>query len=313
MPKGFLNPDNAAKSTDSRFKEGYVKVLGSVFRVHQGRSGEGQPERAAITALVWNIARLNEDLEPLTNEDGEEIREELVFSLGGKSLPAVHPGVADSPDDNDEDVEDAGDEVNAEGPTIKLINSSFKPHEKSSVMKLFNSLKLAGYKQEYLDRVWAPDFVGMIAFMATEVDEDMKQKYTNKEGKEIERGTAYKIVKKMAVAPYEKKAKAGKAVSSDEAKPSKNADAEAALKPILEKISSDRDGSEMTRKAFNSLVTSTLQSQKVNVKLHVPALSLIKDDKWAAKNLPKYDITLSEDGASVTIGTPATDEDEEAA
>lgn len=313
MPKGFLNPENAAKSTDSRFKEGYVKVLASTFRVHQGRSAEGQPERTPVTALVWNVARLNEDFEPLTNEDGDELHEELIFSVGGKSLPAVHPGIADSPDADDEDIEDAGDEVNSEGPTIKLIKSGFTPHVKSSVIKLFNSLKNAGYKPEYLDRVWAPDHVGMIAFIGTEVDEEVKQKYTDKNGKEVERGTAYKIVKKISVAPYEKKAAGKGKAPAAEGKSSGKSEAESTLAPILTKISEDRDGSAMSRKAFNSLVTTSLQAGKVSPKLHVPVLQLIKDDSWLRKNGAKFDITLSEDGSSVNIGTVAAEEEEDAA
>lgn len=317
MPKGFLNPENAAKSTGSNFKEGFVRVDSSVFRVHKGKSAEGQPERTAVTALVWGVTRLDEEHEPLTNEDGENLTEELVFSLGGKSLPAVHPGEASSPDADDDDIEDAGDEVNAEGPTIKLISSSFKPHEKSSIMKLFNSLKLAGYKPEYIDRVWAPDFVGMIAFVGTEVDEDMKMKYTNKDGKEVERGTSYKIVKKIAVAPYEIKGKKGKAAPAGEGKSeksekaSKSSEAEEALTPILKKISEDRDGSAMSRKAFSSLITQSLQSNKVSTKLHVPCLTLVKDDDWMKKSAPKFDIYLSDDATQVTIGTVEEEEDSE--
>src|SRR6185312_2003233 len=300
--KGFLNPENAAKSTGSGFREGNVKVIGSVFRVHKGKSGEGQPERDPITALVWNIQRLDDDLEPLTNEDGENITEELVFSLGGKSLAHVHPGTADSADADDEDIEDAGDEVNAEGQTLKLVDSDFRPHEKSSIVKLMASLKNAGYKPEYVERVWANDFIGLVCFMKTEVDNDLpKQKYTDKNGKEQERSTAYKVVSKIISAPYEGKGKKAADKSTDkkdsgavpaDGKGGKNSEAEAALKPVLEKISTDRDGDTISRKAFNNLVTTTLQAQKVSPKLHVPVLSLIKDDVWLTKNGPKFDISF---------------------
>jgi hypothetical protein len=315
MPKGFLNPDNAAKSSGSSFREGPVRVAGSVFRVHQSPPREGQPERVPVTAMVWDVIRLDEDLEPLTTDDGEPLHEELPFSLGGKSLSRVHPGLADSPDDEDDDIEDAGDEVNAEGPTLKLIDSTFRPHEKSSIVKLMSSLKNAGYKPEYVERVWAPDFIGLVAFMSVELDKDMMQEYTDKNGKLEKRPTAYKVVSKIISAPYEKKdagkkAPAGKkdsATASTEkvdSKVGKNSEAEAALKPILEQLSTDRDGSTMSRKAFNNLVTTTLQSQKVSPKLHVPIISLIKDDAWLTKNGPKFDISFDAEEGKVTFGTP---------
>ncbi len=162
IPKGLFNPKNAVESTGG-FREGIIQVDSSVYKVHRNRTGEGQAELAPVMALCWNITRLDEEQEVMTNEDNEPLTEELIFSGGGKSLAQVHPGRADSPDDPE--IEDAGVAVNTEGPTVYLVNQDWFPHKKSGMTQLMESLKEKGLKEEYLDRVWAPDYVGAIFFI----------------------------------------------------------------------------------------------------------------------------------------------------
>ncbi len=158
-PVGLFNPINAVESSGG-FKEGLVQIDTSVYKVHKGRSGEGQEDIAPKLALVWNVTRLDEDKQPLTDGDGNPIQEEVVFSAGGQSLRHAHPGRADSADS--EEIEDAGVEINAEGPTIYLTNQTWKPDKKSAIVNLQESLVGKGLD---LDRTWAPDYIGGIVYL----------------------------------------------------------------------------------------------------------------------------------------------------
>ncbi len=109
MKKGWANPKNAAPDTGGGggFKEGLVQVDLSEYGVHQNKGAEGKEQPAPITALIWDVTRLDENMEPLHNpEGGEALTEKLVFSLGGKSITKVHPGKGSGPDD--EEIEDQG-------------------------------------------------------------------------------------------------------------------------------------------------------------------------------------------------------------
>jgi hypothetical protein len=279
------------------FKEGFVRVDESVFKVHQADAREGFEQRDAVTALAWKVTRLDENLDALTNEEGEEITENLVFALGGKSLIKIHPGSADGPEDDE--AEDLGTEVNVEGPTVYLVDSNFRLNQNSSAAILMESLKTSGFKEEYIDRVWAPDYIGSVFHMKTFLNEKVMLKFKNRDGKEEERATPYKVVDKVVRAGYEKKA-ATKAVGS-----AKGNEALDALTPILQKIAVDRDGSTMTRKALVTNITSQLQQQKVDAKLHIGILSLVKDDKFLTKNAAEFGYTYDAAEGTVSFGEVA--------
>jgi hypothetical protein len=296
----IFNPKNFQAESKSKFgfQEGYIRVDESVFKVHQADAREGFTQRDAVTALAWKVTRLDENLDALTNEEGEEITENLVFSLGGKSLIKIHPGSADGPEDDE--AEDLGTEVNVEGPTVYLVDSNFRLHKHSGAAILMESLKISGFLEEYIDRVWAPDYIGSVFHMKTFNNEEVMMKYTNKHGKEEERATAYKVVDRVVRAGYEKKA-ATKAVGGS----AKGNEALDALTPILQKIATDRDGSTMTRKALVTNITSQLQQQKVDAKLHIGILSLVKDDKFLTKNAAEFGYTYDAAEGTVSFGEAA--------
>jgi hypothetical protein len=311
MSKGLFHPKNFAENTGGGMKEGLVRVESSVFKVHQGRESKDGAPGAIKMALVWSVTRLDEDQQPLTHaETGAAVTEELVFGIGGKALPQVHPGKADSPDDDES--EDLGDEVNTEGNTIYLVNGDFRLHPKTALAYLQESLKAAGWKEEYLLREWAPDYVGSVFHMKTQIgDEKMEDKVTGKKT-----DINYKIVDKIIRAGYEAKAsksapaaakgkKGETEVTAAPAKEKGGSEAETLLKPILEKLSEDLDGQRMSGKAFRLKVTAMLQQSKVPNQQHVPILSLLKDEKWLAKNAAKFDMTVDSEENTVTFGTYA--------
>jgi hypothetical protein len=299
MPKGLLNPKNAVKSTGGGFKEGNVRVDDSYFAVPKPQDPQpGMPDRLITTSLVWDVTRLDEELEPLTHpEDDTPVTERLLFSCGGKSLAQVHPGKAESPDDNE--IEDAGAEPGeSRGNTLFLVNTSWMPHEKSSVSQLYGSLKDAGYKEEYLDRIWAPDFKGLVCRMKTKVtDERIRPDDKNT--------INYKVVDRIIRAPYEKpkskttgKAPVGAAANGQD----KGAEAEGLLAMILVTLQEANPGVSMTRKALNTRINQQLQERKIDPRLFVPVMSFTKDDAWLRKHAADYGMTVDFDKGTVVFG-----------
>lgn len=294
-----MDPANAATSTGgSRFKEGNVRVINSTFAVN--KSGGVDSKATPVTALVWTVERLDDDLAPLTDEDNNPLIEKLAFSLGGKSLPKVHPGKGDSPDDDAP--EDLGDEVDTEGNTLVLVDETFRPHEKSGIMHLVKSLHKAGWKPEY-SRMWAPDYKGLVAFMQPFADKDVMimSEYSKKE-----EPVNYKVVTKIHTAPYEKKG--SKAVPDKGDKSDKPAaegakaanPADDLAQAILEKIITAKDGNTLTKKAL--MLAATQHTTKLEPKLQVPVMSLFKEDKWLNLHIGKgYTVDTDDDGKIISL------------
>lgn len=326
--KGLFKPENFAEQLDGfKFKEGIVRVDSSTFKVHQGRerkSNDGGNPTPGEIKLAWvlGITRLDEDQNPLTDEHDNELAEELVLSLGGKALANIHPGGAESSED--EEVEDLGIEVNTEGKTLFLVNGDYKIHPSTGAAKFADSLAKAGWKPEF-NRCWAPDYAGSVFYLKGEPTE-MIDKATGKK-------TTYdaKVVDKIIRAGYEKKAakatpvavtkKADKAAAKPAAEATKeevggvaadtkassgtsekNTEAEAILKPILESMSEELDGQRISKKALSTRVSAALQKMKVAPNMHVPVLTLIKDDKWINKNAVKFDMSYDAENNTITFG-----------
>ncbi len=308
IPRGLFNPKNAVESAGG-FKEGIVQIDTSVYKVHRGKSGEGEPERAPILALAWGVTRLDEDQEVMRNDEGEALTEELIFSAGGKSLAQVHPGRADSADD--EEIEDAGTEVNAEGSTVFLVNQEWHPHKKSAMTQLTESLKEKGMKEDYLERVWAPDYVGCVFMMKNKVSDEKMQR-PDRNGKLQDYPINYKVVDRIIRGPGSSKAtKKGKAAGGESVSTASGSSAGAKLNgkadsddkveasrielgAILNAISVERDGTQMSWKALNAAVSRVLmESPHIPTGLHRHIMDVLKDHKWLASNGPKYDVAFN--------------------
>ncbi len=281
MPKslGLMNPQHAAKST--MFKEGLVRIDSNSYKVHQGKAGEGQAELVPATKWSWKVTRLNEDREPITDEHGEEVTEELLFSFGTKCLPFVHPGKCDSI--QDEDVEDLGTSVGTEGNTVFLVATDWAPHEKSGLMILTKSLAGLQVSNAYLDRCWAPDWDGCIFDMRSQAGEK------GRDGNAFN----YKVVHKVIVGPGGKAAKkAGPKVT----------DAEGYLAPMLHKLSQEWDGETVSFKAFVGRIKSAMDTAKTDAKLTIPILTLCRDPQWLQSHGETFDFYVDPAALTITFG-----------
>lgn len=287
--KGLLNPKNAVESGGSRFKEGIVRVEESSFQVTKAEYKNAVP----IVSLVWKVIRLDEDQQALCDDDGVPVTETLIFGIGGKSLANAHPGNASGPEDSE--VEDLGVAVGISGPTLLVVNETWNPDKKSSCIKLMDSLRAVQFKDEIIDRQWAPDYVGLVAFMET--FHDAANPVVGSDGKE--RPIAYKVVKRMIRAPYEKGKTTGLASAP---KGAKNKDAEALLSPILTVLAKEMAGESLTRKALLQRVSAALTKSATRPEMIVSSQVLLKDDVWLRRNAETFNYEVSEDAGIVSFG-----------
>ncbi len=295
MPiKPLLNPDNAIESALG-FKEGLVRVEQSVYKVHQPKSGEGQKiDRNPFLALAWQVTRLDEESkEPLVDEDGNPVTEEVIFSFGATSLAKAHPGMADSA--TAESIEDLGVEINTEGPIIFLKDSGWWPNNKAGITHMMASMKAKGTKKEQLDRVWAPDWVGSILYLKSVQAAD-KMWRPNKAGVLEEQTYSYKVVERIekgprAVAAVEKPKVVAKPSKANGPVKAVSADPEVQIKPLIEQISQQKAGTSISKKTMIAHLITVINEHGLGKQ--TPSLvGLVQDDQWLEANGTKYDFVF---------------------
>ncbi len=294
---GFLHPDNANEGSIG-FKEGLVRVDAAAFKVHQPPVAEGTGEtRNPFLALVWNVTRLDEDKTPLIDNENNPLTEEVIFSLGGKSLQHAHPGICSNYED--EDVEDAGVDINAEGPTIYLTNATWRPDKKSGLVNLQLSLKDKGVDSRILNRVWAPDYVGGIVFLKNQPSGQTIQR-PDKTGKLVDQTFSYKVVDKIERAfglgaePKKRAAATKTAGHAANGKTVESSEVEAKLKPILDEIGMAQIGKTISKKALAATVNKMLTEQAVPPPIFMPIMNMVRDDAWLTANAAKYEFTYAD-------------------
>ena len=309
--KGGLNPENATESSGGRFQEGMVLVNDAAFKVHQNNAPKGSTDTVLpVVALVLNVTRLDDNLEPMTDGDGEKMCEDLVFSLGGKSLSKCTPATADNPDD--EEVTSAGDEVGAEGPTFDVHAGNWFPDKKSSVIHFIDSLIQKGFKKEIVDRVWAPDYVGMVAHIISVPGGDMG----DAPGSTNRRTWSYKVVDKIVKYPYEaakgggkksgstsasvapaaKKSGAGAAASSATEEATSGGNVHDTVLKAVKKVAAEADGETLSAKTFRVKVTEKLRDAKISPSEILEHTKVLKDPAFIEKAATHADFTVNDEG-----------------
>lgn len=304
MPKVGKLFENAVESSGSSFKEGWVRISEEPeFRVHQNKGGEGREQPAPILAFILKGTRLDEDFDALKSDAGEELTEELVFGLGGKSLAKMHPGTATSADDDDP--EDEGTEINASGNTIYVAESVGADllNKKSSYYKLLDSLKKLGEKDEIIDAHYAPLWKGAVLYFHAQPDNDVMVK-DNRTGKDV--AVNYKVVKEVhtSLGGGSKKAKGGaKEAPADKKKATKGGgdedDNSAMLVKALKEVAKTHDAEKLSMKIVSGEVSNKLDDLKVDTKSQIALLNAFRTKEWHDNN-PVPGVTVTEkDGKMV--------------
>lgn len=313
MPRAGKLFAGAVESSGSAFKEGWVRVDEACYRVHQNKGGEGQPQPAPMVAFIPKVTRLDEDLDELKDDGtGEAFTEELVFGLGGKSLLKMHPGTITSADDDDP--EDEGSEVNAEGNTIYVREGVGADllNKKSAYYKLLDSLKKLGEKDDLIDAHYADVWKGAIFYIHAVPDNDVMIK--GNDGKE--RAVAYKVVKEVNKGLGQggkkkgaKGAEKGGGGGGDD-KPAKGGKSGAGAEPdedtklllgVLKEIAADKEGESLSIKLLASAVSTKLDEQDVDVKRHTKLIASVRDAKWLATAKVKGMAVEENDGKITSV------------
>ncbi len=295
---GLLNPANASESSGG-FKEGIVRIDSASFKVYQGKAGEGEASRSPVLVLSWQVTRLDEDSEPLTDGDGNPVVEEIIFSLGGKSLQHAHPGQADSYEDI-ENVIDLGVAINTEGPTLFVTNPTWRPDKKSALVNLQDSLRLKGMRPELLDRIWAPDFNGSSVYLKAVPSGQQIERMNPNTGRLEAQTFNYKVVDsiksglttmpaKLAAVKKTKQSATATAANGKDADP---AEVESRLKPIMDKIGEANAGKSMSKKSLAATVNRMLGEAGVPPLLVMPIMDKVREDAWLTANAAKFDYTF---------------------
>lgn len=225
------------------------------------------------------------------DKDGDLVRGEepveMYFSFGAKSLEAFHPGQSSGPDDDQP--EDQGDGVDAEGNTIYCAGD--EQFNASCGAIVFNtSLAKAGFPKNILDRCYAPDYVGLKFALATRTSKELNEKMgTRLSTKPTKDGgtVTYKVAEKwlnpnylMNGAGSNKKSTKTSAEPESKAKPT---EPEEIAKEVLEIVSREKAGPKNTIKTKQALVgffTNAYTKGKYDPKKLKACQDFIKDEDW---------------------------------
>jgi hypothetical protein len=235
------------------------------------------------------------------------------FGLGGKALHVLHPGKADSADDDDPS--DMGTDVDAEGNTVYCEDAAaFQIHNKSAFFKLQESAVKAGMKPEIVHRLWAPDWDGMVVVLDQEADAEM-QMPSRKQGakpgetealryvvikeilKHASKGSGPKAGAKGDAKADAKDSKAGKGGKAD------SGDDEVSKLAVkyLRKISEENDGKTLSVKTVLTALSKAMSADKATAQV-VPVTTLVKEAKWLEANASKFDATYNDDDRELKFG-----------
>jgi hypothetical protein len=309
--RGLLDPKNATEGSGPKFAEGLVRVDKSEFEVFQKRGKKDEAPPAPITALVWTCTRLDEEHRPLTADDGQPLVERLDFGLGSTSVAYVHPARANSPED--EDLEDAGAEVGATGPTIVCAKAGWTLNKKSGLAVLNESLAKAGFFEPGKEMYeWAPAYEGCVFYMTSHAEaiekDGKKEQYFQKVVSQVVKRAGAGDVKGQAKAPT-KTAASASAPAAGKANTKANGSAAAASAPAsapapapaesngaaadtdvtkllvehLPGIIAPKLGETLTLKALGSLVGAKIAG-KVKGKPAVDMVKVVRDPAWLEEN-----------------------------
>jgi len=269
-----MNPDKALQGGSS-IEAGNYLVFGAKF---QNMKTDFRPNQ---TYLVFDTQVLDADGDVVRGADNIEIP----FSFGEKSLELFHPGKADSPGDEPEDM---GAGVDAEGNTIYCVEEGAQFNKSCGMMVLMESLTKSGFPKAVMDKSWAEDYVGLKFTLATRTGKECNEKFgTRLSTKPAKDGgtVTYKVADKWLNPNYlsggDAKPKGGKANGKATDEPALTG--EDLAMHVLGEVAKLKAGEKNAIKSKNALVGFfTNVFTKGKYKGLPEAQKLIKDDDWLA-------------------------------
>ena len=211
MPRVSSAPEDAYKGAGRGFIEGFGEIINAkavVFQYPPQKEAKndrpaGYQDPPALFAEL-SIQRLTPDQKP----DGSE-PETVLLKIAGPNattgeLDTVHPG--NYPDgDINQDPEDCGGDLGAEGNTVYAVKDGFQFNDKVKWITFVQSLVEHGFKPSILKATYFPSLIGLVAeFETVQKAKKPGEKYDS----------SIFGVKSIKVYPYEKKAQSGVAATT---------------------------------------------------------------------------------------------------
>lgn len=282
MPKAsFAKKDTLVGGLN--FEEGWFEIVEAGSIVHEFPPSKETGESFGPGCNVRLMLQRTDADGKRTNDDPIE----EFFSCG--SLEKFHPGKASGRDD--EEPEDQGDELGAEGNCIYSVDGD-RMYQSSKWVRFVNSLEAKGFSAEILAAGYLPDLVGTKGF-ATTITLPRGRNYT---GKNEPRAL---VVDKITVKPYEKGGKAGgksasaaaakatttaKAAAKTNAAPKAESNGDSELSDtalsMLSILAGNCAGQTLTDKQIRAKMVSVMAKNGVPAKQHKAMLDQVSDAEW---------------------------------
>jgi hypothetical protein len=285
MPKvSFATKD--AVETSLNFGEGWGEIVEIRSVVHQFPDNKTTGESYdAATNIEMKIQR--------TTPDGKHTNDDPVVEFFGcGALEKFHPGRVDNADD--EDVEDQGDEIGADGNCLWSDGSAI--NKRSKWYKFLESLEAAGFKPDVLVKGFLPDLVRLKGFFhSVKQPKDADRVY--------KRDPVVLCVKQITKFPYDKASTKGAGKAKDAAAPAATGkgktSAATASAPaaeaneeisvlslqIMQELAKKNAGQAIDKakipgKLFTILAKGVNGSGPVPTEHHKPVMDMFKNDEW---------------------------------
>lgn len=285
MPKPSSNPDHA-KTGGGGVEPGNYECKAAIYRNVKTDYKPKQPT-AVLTCAV-----LDKDGDAVRGADDVEV----FFPLGEKAMDSFHPGTADGPDD---EASDAGDGVDAEGPTLYCDEEGAQINSSCGYNVFNTSLAKAGFPKELLGQSWAGNYVGIKFHLTTATAKECNDRFGLRLNTKpmADGGTVtYKIADKWLNPDMHSKTKAkdkttkGKAGATADAPPPPPAtaagsatDAATIAKEVLAAIAAAKPGEANAIKSTTSLLgyyASKHAAMKKPSNKMAECQKLLKDAAW---------------------------------
>src|SRR3990167_8467251 len=211
MPRPSMQASKASSGGGFGVQEGKVEVVDARFKIVQYVKGDGS-KITPMCALQFDIVQLDDEWDRV-EVDGEEnplavIQKDMIVCWSSKKDGSFKfgPGLADKPTDESED---AGDEIDTEGPTLYCDDTS-QPFADADALVFMKSLESKGWKPEVNDLCWAPAYVGAKFEVRTVNPAELCKKLGIKHQAREKENPVWEVVD-LHTKPYEEKGKGGKA------------------------------------------------------------------------------------------------------
>jgi hypothetical protein len=215
MPRPSMSSEKAASGGGFGVQEGKVECVDARFKIVQYQKGDGT-KVTPFCALQLDVYQLDDEWDRMPgSEETGVVQKDLIVCWQDKKGGGFkfRPGTSERAG---EESEDAGDEVDTEGPTLYCDDTSM-PFADSDALIFMKSLESKGWSAAVNDLCWAPSYVGAKFQITSKAPADVCKRLGIKHQARDKEQPVWEVVD-VHTKPYEKGGKAkGTAASGTQA------------------------------------------------------------------------------------------------